>query len=329
MNESKGLIDSWLMSNEIRSTITHSLKRLYELQATFLFDQYEPVKASPPDAGIPFLRRLERWLECFSDSEDQWNAYYALRYFLFVGVLETEEMYRCAVQNHLYPWLVEAANIDIFASDVDRILEAEMRACWPCPISDSLRINGLLHRTNLNSQDLRPDWYSLNWLGDKSAIKKYVAKKEIRYLILFEDFVGSGTQCTRAINFALNAFEGPVFLCPLVVCSPGDQRLRELQSSSSGRLSYSPVVVLPKNCLIQPDPSTDEPGSFAKLRVAMEHGYTKYLESGAPLNGGAFGFKGVGCLYGSYSNCPNNAPPIFHAYSKTWARPLFPRRSRI
>ncbi len=326
MSNNLGTIDGWIKSTIDRSQQATRLKQIYELQAQFLFNQYEPTKASPSEAGTSFIQRLERWISSFDDPNDSWSAYHSLRYFFFIGQQETEELYRCSVQHKFLPWLSEQIEADIFSGNLSEILQQEIKRCWPCPVTDSLRINSLLHRTALDGQDLRPDWLSLRELGDCRRIQAYVAKHDVKYLILFEDFVGSGSQCKRAARFALRAFSGPILLVPLVACHPGDETLRSLAANSNGRLTYSPVIVLGADCLVRETRSENEPNSFESLRLAMQHGYEK-----GQFNfdsGGAYGYDGVGSLVSSYSNCPNNTPPIFHAKSASWPFPLFPRKRR-
>lgn len=317
-------LDEWL-DTPGRDQLAHDLKKLYQLQGAFLFRQYEPVNASPADAGIPFLARLEKWLGGFNDPEDRWAAFLSLRYFFFVGQQETDELYRCAVQHELLPWLSDLAGLDIFDAQFSSQLDAEIKKCWACPVTDSLRINSLLHRTGLAGQDLRPDWLSLRTLGNCVRIEKYVSKQDLKYLVLFEDFVGSGRQCCRVAKFALRAFKGPILLIPLVVCHPGNEVLKNLAATTNGRLSYRPIVTLSEDCLVRKVKHPDEPNTFANLRIAMKNGYDI---SKLQLKGEEYGYDGVGSLFASYSNCPNNSPPIFHAKSDTWQHPLFPRKAR-
>jgi hypothetical protein len=326
MEEGQSIIDEWITSGEVRGSLTHDLKKIYELQAKFLFKHYEPFKGSREREGGEFIRRVDRWLTSFTDPDDRWSAFNSLRFFLFVGPEETAELYRVAVETGLKRWLVDTAGIDIFDECVDLAIEQAIQSCWPCPVTDSLRINSLLHITGLSSKDLRPDWYSLRKLGDSVAINQYVADNSIKYLALFEDFVGSGGQCMRTIKYALDTFNGPIFFSPLVICSPGDEKLRELERSSAGRLSYRPIVVLTADCLVQKSPHANEPKSFSALRKALRTGYEQIDEI---LDGEEYGWKGVGCLYSSYSNCPNNTPPIFQHQNANWKNPIFPRLKRI
>lgn len=327
MKQQNGLLDGWITDPDAgKSSRTYSLKRIYELQAEFLFDQYEPIKSNSEKAALNFLRRLEGWIGCFNDPSDQWSAYQSLRYFLFVGLSETDELYRCAVKNHLYPWLIDQFSLDLFSSDLSDDINNAVKSIWTCPVTDSLRINGLLHRTGLSSKELRPDWYSLRKLACEKKIAQYVKENGVTHLVLFEDFVGSGGQCSRALRYALSVFEGPIFFSPLVICAPGHEKIKLLSQESDKRLSYAPIVVLSSDCLITEVGSLGEPSSFNALREAFARGY-KQLN--VEHDGGAFGYKGVACLYSSYSNCPNNAPPVFHASSNTWLNPIFPRKQRV
>lgn len=321
-----GTIDSWIASGETRSSLTYDLKRIYELQGRFLFRHYEPFRSKRDRSELEFIRRVDDWISSFPNPEDRWSAFNSLRYFVFVGPEETAELYRVAVENELKRWLVDVADIDIFAHDAQSLLAERLQVCWPCPVTDSLRINSLLHMTGLVSKELRPDWYSLRKLGAPEAIRKYVDEQRIEYLVLFEDFVGSGGQCLRTLKFALEAFEGPVFFSPLVVCAPGHDKFLEAAQKAAGRLTYRPVVVLASDCLVQSTPNPDEPRSFQGLRHAMRAGYELM---GEELNGEEFGWKGVGCLYSSYSNCPNNTPPIFQHQNENWKSPIFPRLKRV
>lgn len=320
---SSGAIDTWIRSERSRTTV--ALKRLYELQAEFLFNQYEPVKATPAEAGLPFIDRLDRWIGSFDDPEDQWTVFTTFKYFFFAGLEETDEMYRCAVQHILVRWLIDLGGIDIFSQDGNQSLSTELKACWPCPVTDSLRINSLLHRTGFEGQSLRPDWLSMKTLGDAEKIGKYVTKKGIRYLVLFEDFSGTGNQCDRAARYALNIFPGPILLVPLVICAPGEEKLRKLEAESNGRLTFRPVIVLGYDCLVGRDAREDQPKSFIALRQAMHNGYKKMKST---LDGEEFGYGSVGSLYSSFSNCPNNNPPIYHGNSPGWSHALFPRKRR-
>lgn len=225
----------------------------------------------------------------------------------FVGQQEFEELYRCALEHEIKPWLIDIAKIDIFNDDASERLDEELKSTWPCPVTDSLRINGFLHITGLAGQSIRPDWLSLKELASAEKIETYRTKNSIRYLILIEDFSGSGGQLCRALKFASENFNGPILVIPLIICAPGDRavtaKIKELKNKN---LYYRPVSILNDSCLVSVKQSEGEPSLFPKLREALKSGYTKM---NFPLEGKEFGWKEVGSLVVMYSNCPNNTPP--------------------
>lgn len=308
-----------------RSIQASKLRGLYETLAIQLFQQFEPTKKISNRVSREFMVRLNDWLELFTDEEDMWIAFKCIEYIFFAGHQEFEELYRCALENTIKPWLVDTAQIDIFSSDAGTQLDLELQATWPCPVTDSLRINGFLHVTGLKGQSLRPDWISMRAFSSQEKIKAYQTKEGIKYLVLIEDFVGSGGQLARALKFAAEVFDGPIIVIPLIICAPGDRKIKELlKVSTKKNIQYSPITVLSDDCLISDKPNLGEPKFFTSLRKAMKFGYDQMRSE---LDGEEYGWKKTGSLVVMYSNCPNNTPPIFHHQTSTW-KPLFPRSDR-
>lgn len=313
------------ITEDNRSIKASKLRSLYETLAMQLFQQFEPTKKISNRVSRDFMVRLNDWLELFADNEDQWTAFKSVEYIFFAGHQEFEELYRCALENTIKPWLVDIANIDIFAADSNTQLSAELHATWPCPVTDSLRINGFLHVTGLKGQSLRPDWISMKAFASPDKIKEYQIKEGIKYLVLIEDFVGSGGQIAKAVNYAATVFDGPIIIIPLIICAPGDRKLKEvLAKLKRSDIHYSPVTVLGDECLISDKPNVGEPKFFTQLRNALKYGYERMQSK---LDGEEYGWKKTGSLVVMYSNCPNNTPPIFHHQTSTW-KPLFPRSDR-
>lgn len=327
MKSSPHIIEAWQRGSAgpKKQISAIRLRALYESLARHLFSQYEPTKKLSSRVSRDFLIRLDNWLECFSSEDERWTAFRSIEYVFFAGQQEFEELYRCAMEHKVVPWLLEVAGIDIFSADAEKNIAHELEGCWPCPVTDSLRINSFLHVTGLPGQGLRPDWLSLRSLGSKERIASYVKMKKIEYLVLLEDFVGSGGQVCRALEFAAEAFDGPIILIPLIVCAPGDRAITDAVAKIGRKdISYRPVLVLDDACLVGEDYIAGEPKLFAGLREAIKSGYKSI---GCDLDGGAFGWEGVGSLAVLYSNCPNNSPPIFHHQCSSW-KPIFPRSIR-
>ncbi|WP_338476248.1 phosphoribosyltransferase-like protein [Pseudomonas khavaziana] len=311
--------------DEKRSIRASKLRSFYETLAAQLFQQFEPTKKVSQRVSRDFMVRLNDWLEHYEDHEDQWIAFRSIEYLFFAGQQEFEELYRCAFDNIIKPWLVDMASIDIFSPDASERLDIELEAVWPCPVTDSLRINGFLHLTGLSGKSLRPDWLSMRQFSCPAKIKLYQVKEGIKYLVLIEDFVGSGGQVSRALRFAAAEFEGPILLIPLLVCAPGDRKIKGVISDLKRKnIHYKPVTVLADECLVSEVPNISEPKLFSDLRNIMKTGYKTMNFN---LDGEEFGWKKIGSLVVMYSNCPNNTPPIFHHRTTTW-NPLFPRSER-
>jgi len=276
-------------------------------------------------ASREFLDRVDRWLDGFPDDKTRWTAFCSIQYLFFAGQNEFDEMYRYAAENILKPWLVDVGNIDIFDSQHSKSLDDELGACWLCPVTDSLRINGFLHVTRIKGTGIRPDWKSLSLLGAEDRIRAYVEKKKIKRLVLIEDFVGSGRQIDSVLSFATKVFAGQILVVPLIVCADGDRLLSERAAVvPDGRVTYRPVVVISDQCLVGQDATPGEPELFKLLRVALSAGYRRIKRK---TEGGEFGYGLTGSLVVLYSNCPNNTPPVYHSSSKSWS-PLFPRSNR-
>ena len=317
-------LEKWGLTPD-RQRQVHRLRELYEMLAKQLFHQYEASRNKSTRLDRDFLLRLEAWLSNLEDEEDRWTAFRAIEYLFFAGQHEFDELYRCAYEHIIKPWIIDECNLDIFATNINALLQNELGKCWPCPITDSLKVNSFLHVSGLRGQEIRPDWLSLSKLGDSKRIADYAEKNKIKYLILIEDFVGSGSQFSDALAYAASAFSGPILAIPLIVCAPGDLRINSLvKDLGRTNVTYKPVLVVTEECLVGGKPSNGEPKLFPALRKVMKTGYAKI---GRKMNGDEFGWEGTGSLVVLYSNCPNNTPPIFHAKSKTWT-PLFSRSGR-
>lgn len=321
-------IDEWMVGELGRARMTAQIHHVLSLQEALLFSTYQPYRAATRDSVTPFALRLREWLHQFEDDSHRWSAFHSLRYFLFVGEQETYEMYRYLFERVVSPWLADVAKVDIFSSAHESAMASALQSCWPCPVTDSFRIGDFLHITGWSGQTLRPDWRSMKRLADVHKIREYCDKNEIKYIALFEDFVGSGNQVKAALEFALSSHDGPILFAPMVVCKPGHEKMKALEKSAVARLKYSPVLVLENEHLVQQSPTRGEPPFFSGLRLALKASFELMRTSRTPDYESAFGFKGVGSLYASYGNCPNNTPPAYHRTCESWPTALFPRIER-
>jgi hypothetical protein len=324
----QSLLDLWAVGEKERAKRTLELRNVLSLQTSILFSNYQPYKATPLDSALPFEVRLDRWLKQFANPEQQWSAFHSLKYFLYVGEQETYELYRCVFQREIIPWLADHMNLDIFSSTSAQSINDALTQSWPCPISDSFRINDFLHATGMRGQTYRPDWRSMKKFADDSKVQNYAQQNNLNYLVLLEDFVGSGTQLSRVLKYAMKSFKGDILLAPLVVCSKGNEVIQAIVDSEPNRVAYRPIIVFDDRFLITNTKNEYEPASFADLRVALSAAFQIQNSEVCGNNDTAFGFKGIGSLYSSFSNCPNNTPPAYHRTTTNWPIALFPRFDR-
>lgn len=275
-----------------------------------LYGDYEP-------GGMqPFMLRLRRWLDNVDTESDQKILISLLSHVFYAGRGEFESLYRTTLTN-IYRWLVQVSGADLAATNLSAILDVELASTWICPVTDSLRINSFLKINGISGHDHRPHWRSLAQFGDTSKINEYLHENSISRLILLEDFVGSGTQIEKTVDFACTNFGSlDIGLCPLIVCPDGDRRLAAMAGKHS-RLSYLPTMVLPEEVLLGPVAKAKEPPTFTKGRDLISRVRGR-------LRTEPFGFKQTGALVVLFSNCPDNTLAIFRDEAARWD-PLFPR----
>ena len=189
-----------------------------------------------------------------------------------------------------------------------------------------MRINAFYHLNHISGRDFRPDWRSLRQFGSEDKIRRYLTDQGIDRIVLLEDFIGSGDQMKKAVEFAVT-FGMPVLVVPRVICPIGAQ-VGPLLSSQNPTVTFSPVISLQEAAFITAVARPNEEPLFDELRlIAID------MFNGLPADEQvdvytAFGFRGTGSLVVMYTNCPDNTLPLVHHNSAAW-KPLFPRASRL
>lgn len=284
-----------------------------------LFDDYEPVQFQSFDT------QLLDWLNNVEDLADQKTLFALLADLFFVGRNEYAALYRSAYNGAISSWIIDVCNLPIFATDIDFQIRQKLNDSWICPMTDSLRINGFLKTNNLVSQSIRPDWLSITELADLDKVRSYISKKEIKNLILIEDFVGSGIQANNVLKFLGDHFQGlNVLFIPLIVAPQGDFKLTDL-CSNFPHIHYAPQLVLPETSIVSNEPKFGEPRHHPAARAL----FNKISDRFHLLpHETMYGFKSTGSQVVMYSNCPNNTLQVYHHEGDGWA-PLFPRVRRV
>ena len=333
-NQIEKLIRSWTdIELDIIGLQINSLEK-------WLYKSYEPDKFGDGD----FQQRLIKWLDNVATDEDKKTLFRLLPYLFYVGPVEFEELYRCAYQGPVARWLMSVENIDACAPDAQLRLVQAVEKTWFCPVSDSFRINAFFHINNLPAGvSLRPDWRSMEKLGDVNKIKAYCAEQKITRLVLLEDFVGGGSQSIDAVKFAVtDMLNLQVLFVPLIICPDGVMRLKKVEadlcSKRSDSLVYEAVMELPETAFFSTALSPFEKNSQQAntLRSLIDRTYEQVSGGQAPSPikkpYHPYGFpyeKPTGGVVVMYSNTPDNTLPIIHwrPNNRGWS-PIFPRHSR-
>lgn len=284
-----------------------------------LFSDYEPFQFRSFDS------QLLEWLNNMTDELDQKTLLALLSDIFYVGRKEYLALYRSLYGGNISRWLIDVCHLNIFDDRIDAEIFEHANDCWICPITDSLRINSFLKVNNLVSRAVRPDWLSLVHFGDTGKIKAYITAEGIKRIILLEDFVGTGNQCSKIVKFAGENFSDvDILFCPLVVCPKGDEKLTKL-CARFPNIEYHPQLIIPQSAILSSEFAEGEPSLHTEARELFEKISTRFqlIEHET-----MYGFKDTGAQVVLHSNCPNNTLQIFHHGSEEW-QPLFPRVRRI
>ena len=278
-----------------------------------LYEDYEP------DLFQPFLIRLEKWLNNVDSEDDKKILLSLLTKLFYAGQGEIESLYRSAAIQ-INRWLMNINEINIDHQNFDIQCKQAINETWICPITDSLRINSFLKINGLIGHDHRPHWRSLSIFGDPNRISAYMSEKNIKRIVLLEDFVGSGTQCASTLRYCASNFPTiDVLAIPLIVCPDGNARLTMIQNEFTN-VTYEPVLSLPTTTFLKKLPQPNENHYFTSGRALIEkHSHL--------LGDDRFGFCDTGALIALFTNCPDNTISVFREDSANW-KPLFPRIRR-
>lgn len=329
-NYIEGLIKSWADNDmtSINLRVIHLEQRL--------FKSYEPNKFFEGE----FWERCEEWLKNVQPDEEKKTLYRLLTQLFFVGPSEFEELFRCAYDGPIVRWLADSEKIDVCAPNSQKLLVKAAEDTWFCPITDSFRINSFFHINNLPANaDFRPDWSSLQALGDVYKLRNYCADKKVKRLVLLEDFVGGGSQSEAAVRFAATHIDDlEVLFTPMIICPDGAVKARtlekEMNARRAGALRFDPVLELPSRAFFTANNSDLNAAETLALRGLINSSYPAV--SGGAVIGKPYhmyGFpagKPTGGLVVMFTNTPDNTLPLIHwrPLTGSW-QPVFPRHSRV
>ena len=272
-----------------------------------------------------FNNRLLLWLDNVADDEDQKTLFKLVERIFYVGREEFVSLNKTAYESVAKRWLFDNLNINVENKDIDKLLLEAIKSTWFCPLSDSCRISQFYHVNQVASRHtFRPDWLSLKLFGNLSTIKDYINRKNVKYLILLEDFLGSGTQAIESLKLACSIDEDlKILFIPFILCPQGyDFILDEMKAF--GNFEMKSLVLLKQEELINKSTALVEKN---KIFVELVERLNPSVVGKAKTFVNPYGFKSTGALTVMFTNAPNNTLPIILFESDSW-NPLFKRHSR-
>lgn len=302
---------------------------LLRFLGTWLYSQYQPFPEGPP-----FWDRLFRWLDHIPPDpkpkgkgkrstkvnrrDDQQALFNFVPSLLFVAEEDLIATYRAAYTGPICRWLLKSAAIALNAPDVDDMLADARQATWfgslaGMDINTFCRVNGIV------GQSYRPEFRFLAQFCDMPMLSNWLKQKTYKRIVIVEDIIGTGQQLREAQSalVALQDFE--ILLVPLFIAPEGYEVAKELATQKDYQhVCCEPIFVLPHQCLVKRDSSTEDSREIAGFRAVNQR-----------RNIGRLGLGGkYGTLVLTHANCPDNVPPIIHQRTAARPVPLFRRASR-
>lgn len=299
--------------------------------------------ANNPRFSRHFLTRLAAWIGNVSGPADQKLLLEFAEKISFFSHDDFQALYLSAFNGPITRWVIQTANLRLDSPDFAEQLNTELHDhTWYCPITDSMGINEFYHVNHIRGVEHRPYFATLAML-DPTSIEsasetlkqlshfmsnpnRSSTSRQLRRLVLLEDFVGSGTQMKAAVEWAVSKLKIPTLVVPLIICAPGRGALDALTATHKELVSSSPMVHIGESELFGPESKGLNSWPRHSEMVALAN---KLSEKA--VKEPAFGYKNTGCSVVTYSNTPNNSLPLIHHHrpeAGTW-NPLFPRSSRV
>jgi hypothetical protein len=317
-------------SERIRQGSLYSILKEILFHAEWRFWQFTPTHTGAHHFGD----RLLAWLQNVEPRGIAFDA--LLRTVPHIQFVDRDDMltlYRSAFQGPIRRWLMDELNLDFSRGEeqLSAALQQGVAKTWFCPITDSMDIAQFHHVNGIAGDDYRPSWRTLARFGEFSRIRKYMEDHNLERLTLLEDFVGSGRQTTRPLEYAITELcpTTPTLVVPLIISEIGLTALREKVRGVKG-FQIEPIFVVPLQTHVAAAKVQGEPEFVRALRTVVESSFPRVREPLAPETEPlreAFGFGSVGTLLVLYSNCPNNTLPLIWHQAPNW-KALFPRISR-
>lgn len=300
---------------------------------------YLPTQSGPQPSE--FFDRLLLWLRNSGvDDEDSPLLFEFASQLLFFSAEDFQALYRNAYTGPITRWIASETAMRIDAPNWEHELAQQRdRRTWYCPVTDSMDIAGFYHLNQLSGISHRPGFRSLlRFKAEGGALAQYMQDAQLDRLVLLEDFVGTGSQTSKTVRWALESLGKPVLFVPLIIAPDGLRRLRKIEAElGREKLQVAPIIELEPSDFVGPAKQQNAP-LFSAVRALAEKVHAE-VRGASPDDSGQppysfLGFKRpkddcAGATVVMHSNCPNNTIPLVHHHGpKTQWKPLFPRVER-
>lgn len=295
------------------------------------YHQYEPSR--PPNPS--YWQRMENWLMSAGTSSINQRLMFELAsHLFFVGAPEIEALHKAAFGGPVVRWLVQQGRLDLRAPNLTSQLNALVAKTWFCPITDSMKINEFVHLNAIhNGINERPDFLTQARTNAATQIQGIIDRDGIERLVLLEDFIATGSQARKAIQFAAKLTWRkaplPVLVVPLILCETLNSQFQS--GLFSPNVSLSPVLILERKHFVDKDTASNSPTMEAFRQLAERTFATVTSGKHSSRTQKPYhhlGYGKTGGLVVLKTNSPDNTLPLVHWSSDNW-EPLFPRHSRV
>lgn len=310
------------------------------------FNSYVPTRYSRRHAG--FSERFYTWLTnpglTSAEQRDLFEFAYHIAFFSFD---DFAAMFQSAFSGPISRWCMNQAGLSMEQPDWQSKLDEErFDRTWFCPVTDSLLISVFHHVNEIEGKNLKPAFRELMQLREENSdksdneIHKHIRTENYQRLVLLEDFVGTGRQTFKTVNWAVRTLRIPVLFCPMIIAPEGAAKFRDLQSTIKAEqaatpdlpdFAFMPVFEMSGDCFVHPSENAADP-LFSRICVLADKIHSRLMETQEHCKEGPLGFwkkksPQKGATVVMFSNTPNNSLPLIHHSAESWS-PLFPRVAR-
>ena len=325
---------------DVSARLSRILADLRFLERT-KFNPYVPTLYSRHPSA--FAERFYRWLNNPNlNSTQKRNLFEFAHCIAFFSFDDFATMFQNAFSGPISRWCMSQAGIhlDEQAEWQNRLDQERFSHTWFCPITDSLLISVFHHVNEIEGKDRKPAFRELKHFGDVDKINKHIRAKGYKRIVLLEDFVGTGGQSFKTVEWAVRTLKLPVMFCPMIIATEGATQYRQLKetldlerinSPSLSEFNFEAVFELGCDCFVH-SADTVQDSLFDRVRTLAKEIHTHLLGSQEECKEGAFGFWNdespqKGATVVMFSNTPNNSLSLLWHGAEAWT-PLFPRVAR-